>query len=66
MKSLRGWTNVESGDVTFWNCNKPVKIACCGCGLVHKFVITKKFKRGFLKVQIFGDARATARIRAKK
>ena len=41
------------------------KIACCDCGLVHKLEIFKD-EKGFMKMRLTRDRRATAAIRREK
>jgi len=54
------WKSVQPGEKMFWNCNHPIRLVCCDCGLVHIFKIAKGMRRGFILVQAWRDNRATA------
>jgi len=41
------------GEVMLWNCNKPITLVCCHCGLEHKVVIDLPAMRGFLRVKMY-------------
>jgi hypothetical protein len=51
---------VESGK--FYPLESPLYLACCDCGLVHKFIF-KKGKGGYIRWATFRDNRTTGQLR---